>query len=107
MAREERWPVDRTHKLEGNVLKFIASLVIASAIAVPVAFAQPRHNDHHGGPGHHRPAPHHMAPLHRHDRYMPGHHYHSAPHGWHRYHRRPHDWRTRGCIIVGPVWFCP
>jgi Ni/Co efflux regulator RcnB len=27
--------------------------------------------------------------------------------GWHRYHHRPHGWRSRGCVIVGPVWFCP
>jgi hypothetical protein len=33
--------------------------------------------------------------------------YRNAPRGWRRYDRRPGDWRTRGCIIVGPVWFCP
>ncbi len=43
----------------------------------------------------------------RRNRYIAGRRYHSAPHGWHRYHRRPGDWRMRGCIIVGPVWFCP
>jgi hypothetical protein len=40
-------------------------------------------------------------------RYTPGHRYHRAPSHWHRYHARPRDWRHRGCIIVGPVWFCP
>ncbi|HEX6609987.1 MAG TPA: hypothetical protein VF051_04350 [Hyphomicrobiaceae bacterium] len=30
-----------------------------------------------------------------------------APRGWRRYDRRPWDWRRRGCIIVGPIWFCP
>jgi hypothetical protein len=44
---------------------------------------------------------------HHHHRYEPGSHHRSAPHGWHRYHKRPGDWRTRGCIVVGPVWFCP
>lgn len=39
--------------------------------------------------------------------YVPGHRYRKAPHGWHRFTRRPGDWRTRGCILVGPVWFCP
>jgi uncharacterized protein YfaQ (DUF2300 family) len=29
------------------------------------------------------------------------------PRGWRRYDRRPGDWRTRGCVIVGPLWFCP
>jgi hypothetical protein len=40
-------------------------------------------------------------------RYVPGRRYHSAPHGWHRYHARPRNWSRRGCVIVGPVWFCP
>ncbi len=40
-------------------------------------------------------------------RYHPGRRYREAPRHWHRYHRRPHDWYTRGCIVVGPVWFCP
>lgn len=40
-------------------------------------------------------------------RYVPGRHYRSAPRGWHRYAARPYNWRTRGCVIVGPVWFCP
>jgi hypothetical protein len=40
-------------------------------------------------------------------RFVAGHRYGSAPGGWHRYDRRPGDWRTRGCILVGPIWFCP
>ena len=40
-------------------------------------------------------------------RYIAGHRYHSPPHGWHRYAHRPRDWHTRGCILVGPIWFCP
>ena len=40
-------------------------------------------------------------------RYVPGHRYSSAPHGWHRYSRRPGDWNRRGCVLVGPIWFCP
>ena len=39
-------------------------------------------------------------------RYRAGHHYRSAPHGWRRYDRRPRDWNRRGCIMVGPLWFC-
>lgn len=26
--------------------------------------------------------------------------------GWHRYHHRPWGWRNRGCVSVGPIWFC-
>jgi hypothetical protein len=40
-------------------------------------------------------------------RYRAGHRYHEAPRHWRRYHSRPRDWNTRGCIIVGPLWFCP
>lgn len=29
------------------------------------------------------------------------------PYGWHRYHARPWDWERRGCLMFGPVWFCP
>lgn len=40
-------------------------------------------------------------------RYNAGGRYRNAPNGWHRYNGRPGNWRTRGCIIVGPLWFCP
>jgi hypothetical protein len=41
-------------------------------------------------------------------RFAPGRRYDEAPRGWRRHgHRRPHGWRTRGCILVGPFWFCP
>lgn len=29
------------------------------------------------------------------------------PHGWHSYSSRPYGWANRGCIIVGPLWYCP
>jgi Ni/Co efflux regulator RcnB len=52
-----------------------------------------RHNSHRRrGPSH---------------RYAPGSRHRAAPHGWRRFHHRPRDWRTRGCILVGPLWFCP
>ncbi|WP_083567606.1 hypothetical protein [Hyphomicrobium sp. CS1GBMeth3] len=43
---------------------------------------------------------------HRHG-YRAGHRYNRAPAGWRRYSARPYGWQTRGCIVVGPVWFCP
>jgi len=46
----------------------------------------------------------HVAPP---PRYRAGHRYHSAPRGWHRYHARPRHWDRRGCVMVGPMWFCP
>jgi len=72
----------------------------ASAVHSPLILAQyhphDQHNNHHSA----RHAVHHAH-------YIAGHRYHSAPRGWHRYHARPHDWHTRGCILVGPLWFCP
>lgn len=32
---------------------------------------------------------------------------HPRYHGWYRYHARPYNWNTRGCVAIGPVWFCP
>jgi hypothetical protein len=41
-------------------------------------------------------------------RFTPGRRYDNAPPGWRRHgNRRPGDWRTRGCILAGPIWFCP
>jgi hypothetical protein len=52
--------------------------------------------------------PHARRTVRRHTQhYVPGHRYRYAPHGWHRYHARPRNWHTRGCILVGPLWFCP
>jgi len=39
--------------------------------------------------------------------YRAGHRYGHAPRGWKRHSHRPYGWRSRGCIAVGPVWFCP
>ena len=40
-------------------------------------------------------------------RYAPGARYRSAPPGYRRYGARPGNWRTRGCVTVGAIWFCP
>lgn len=29
------------------------------------------------------------------------------PRGWRRFGYRPDDWRSRGCLEIGPAWFCP
>ncbi len=29
------------------------------------------------------------------------------PPGWRRFGYQPRDWRTRGCLEIGPAWFCP
>lgn len=40
-------------------------------------------------------------------KYRAGGRYKRAPGGWHRFDNRPGDWSRRGCIVVGPVWWCP
>ena len=65
----------------------------------PVILAQYRPYSHRSS--------HHSSRYSHHSHYVAGHRYRSAPHGWHRYHRRPGNWHTRGCVLVGPVWFCP
>ena len=45
---------------------------------------------------------------HRGDRYYGrGYVRREPPRGWHRFGYRPDDWRTRGCLEIGPAWFCP
>lgn len=45
--------------------------------------------------------------VHKHN-YRAGGRYKHAPRGWkHQYHSRPNDWSSRGCVVVGPIWWCP
>ena len=39
--------------------------------------------------------------------YRPGTVYRTAPVGWRRVGVRPAYWQTAGCVLVGPVWYCP
>ncbi len=43
--------------------------------------------------------------------YRGGRHYHHHHHyryrNWHRYSYAPYGWRSRGCIVIGPIWYCP
>lgn len=35
------------------------------------------------------------------------HHHRHPPRGWRSYSYRPWGWQRRGCIVIGPVWYCP
>ena len=39
--------------------------------------------------------------------YRKGYAYRSPPPGWNRYAARPWGWQRRGCVSIGPAWFCP
>jgi len=41
-----------------------------------------------------------------HQSYTPGRRYDRAPSHYRRHANRPHNWRSRGCILVGPIWYC-
>lgn len=45
--------------------------------------------------------------YHKRQKYRAGGHYDRAPSNWHRYNKRPGNWQRRGCITVGPIWWCP
>jgi hypothetical protein len=51
---------------------------------------------------------HHWRHRHHRDHWHGRRHWrHGPPPGWRRYHSRPWNYRTRGCVMFGPVWFCP
>ena len=33
--------------------------------------------------------------------------YHGGRYWGRRYYYRPYNWQVLGCILVGPVWYCP
>ena len=55
-----------------------------------------KHNAHGGTHGH---------PGRKHN-WRHNHHRYDKYRGWNRYSKRPHNYRNRGCVAVGPVWFC-
>ena len=36
-----------------------------------------------------------------------GRYYHGGRYWGRRYYYRPYNWQALGCIVVGPVWYCP
>ena len=49
---------------------------------------------------------------HNHDNHNHNHnHHHGYYHGGryygHQYVVRPYNWQALGCVVVGPVWYCP
>ena len=41
----------------------------------------------------------------KHDAYK--HAYKHPPKGWRSYSSRPIFWERRGCLLIGPGWYCP
>ena len=36
-----------------------------------------------------------------------GRYYHGGRYWGRRYYSRPYNWQALGCVVVGPVWYCP
>lgn len=100
------------------MLKYVMPLAAISLMAVSSAWALPaapatnnvqiesnrievQHRDGHF----HRSARPDRSMHHR--RHMGHRHSYRGRHYSHRYHSRPHGWSRRGCVMAGPVWFCP
>ncbi len=41
------------------------------------------------------------------NKYSYGHGYKHPPKNWHSYSYRPLGWQLRGCMAIGPLWYCP
>jgi ABC-type Zn2+ transport system substrate-binding protein/surface adhesin len=47
---------------------------------------------------------------HNHDNHNDNHnhgYYHGGRYYGHQYVVRPYNWQALGCVVVGPVWYCP
>jgi hypothetical protein len=67
-----------------------------AGLAAQSALQQVDYKDHKG-----------KKSYHKRQKYRAGGRYNKAPGNWHRYNNRPGDWQRRGCIVVGPIWWCP
>ena len=43
----------------------------------------------------------------KHYNYKHGRYYHGGRYWGRRYYYRPPNWQAWGCVVVGPVWYCP
>lgn len=77
-----------------------SALPLSPSPQIDTGVIQVQHRHHHQPPRYHK----HRQ---KHHHYRAGHRYKTAPKGWRRHAARPGDWQRRGCVLVGPVWFCP
>ena len=63
---------------------------LTSSDVIQVGKKGGHHGGHHHGGGHHG-----------------GKYYHGGRYWGHRYNYRPYGWQALGCVVVGPVWYCP
>jgi hypothetical protein len=45
--------------------------------------------------------------YHYNKKYYKGRYYHGGRYWGHRYYYRPYNWQALGCVVVGPIWYCP
>ena len=80
-------------------LAFTPSPATSPKVTISTDVLQVKHKGYNKGKGH--------ANKGHGNRYSNAHRYKSAPHGWKHYGYRPYRWAHRGCVVIGPVWYCP
>jgi hypothetical protein len=60
---------------------------------------------HHGGKHYNRK--HYKHYNYRGGKHYRGRYYHGGRYWGRRYYYRPYNWQAWGCVVVGPVWYCP
>jgi hypothetical protein len=99
-------------KKEMRMIKVVLSaaalslLVCAGASALPAPqFAKPSSDLILAGKKHDGKRHGYKHGHYKHDAYR--HSYKHGPRGWRSYSYRPFGWERRGCIVIGPAWYCP
>ena len=64
------------------------------------------HGHHHGGKHYNKHYNKHYK-YHGAKHWKGGRYYHGGRYWGHRYYYRPWNWQALGCVVVGPVWYCP
>jgi hypothetical protein len=115
----ERWPSSKGYSLMIKPILTAAALSLAAATAawaLPVSPTAPlppldssdviQVGHYHGG-GKHFNYNKHYNYKHYNYHHGGGKYYYRNRYWGHRYYARPYNWQTLGCVVVGPVWYCP
>lgn len=113
----ERWPSSKGNSLMIKPILTAAALSLAAATAAwalpvsPTTALPPLDSTdviqvghYHGGGKHYNK---HYNYKHYNYHHGGGKYYYRNRYWGHRYNYRPYNWQALGCIVVGPVWYCP
>ena len=61
----------------------------------------------HGGGKHYGGKHYNKHYNYKHYNYKRVRYYHGGRYWGRRYYYRPYNWQALGCVVVGPIWYCP